>query len=146
MNKLGRRRGAVGWGKNHFYFARLGGDVVLGAVLVPIGVASDDNGLSPALDEARNVFDDDGLAEDSSVENVADGAVGRLPHLLEVELFDAALVGGDGGALDADLVLLHGVGGVNGDLVVGCITVLHAQIVVFCLQVDVGVDVLHACQ
>jgi hypothetical protein len=41
-------------------------------------------------------------------------------------------------------VLLHGVGGVNSDLIVGCITVLHAQIVVFCLQINVGVNVLHA--
>ena len=144
MNELGRGRGAVSRGKNHFDFARLRGDVVLAAVLVAIGVTSDDNRLSPALDEAGNVFDDDRLTEYSTVENVADGAVGRLPHLFEVELFDAGLVGGDGSALDAYLVLLHGVGGVNSDLIVGCITVLHAQIVVFCLQINVGVNVLHA--
>jgi hypothetical protein len=42
--------------------------------------------------------------------------VGRLPHLLELELLDALLIGGDGGALDADVALLDGLGGVNGDL------------------------------
>jgi len=38
--------------------------------------------------------------------HVADGAVGGLPHLLEVKLLDARLVRRDGGALDADAALL----------------------------------------
>jgi hypothetical protein len=37
-------------------------------------------------DHARDVGADDGLAEDRAVEDVANGAVGRLPHLLEAEL------------------------------------------------------------
>jgi hypothetical protein len=49
---------------------------------------------------------DDRLAEDDAAEDVADRAVGRLPHLLEAELLDARLVGRDGGALDADAVTL----------------------------------------
>jgi len=66
-------------------------------------VAADSNGLLPAGDAERYVLAQDGLAEDGAVEDVADGAVGRLPHLLEVELLDTGLIGGDGGALDADL-------------------------------------------
>ncbi len=42
--------------------------------------------------------------------------VGGLPHLLELELLDALLVGGDGRALDADVALLDGLSGINGDL------------------------------
>lgn len=41
--------------------------------------------------------------------------VGRLPHLLELELLDTGLIGGDGGALDADLVLLDGLGSIDRD-------------------------------
>lgn len=41
--------------------------------------------------------------------------VGGLPHLLQLELLDTGLIGGDGGALDADLVLLDGFGGIDRD-------------------------------
>ncbi len=113
-----------------------------GAVLVAVGVAADDDGLRPAGHQARHVLADDGLAEDDAAQDVADGAVGRAPHLLEAELFDAALVGGDGGALDGHAVLLGGVGGVDGDLVVGRVAVLDAEVVVFEVHVEVGVDQL----
>ena len=53
------------------------------------------------------------LAEHSSVEDVTDGAVGRLPHLLEVELLDTLLIGGDGRALDGNVVLQGRLGGVD---------------------------------
>ena len=101
-----------------------------GAVLVAEGVAADDDRLGPAGHQARHVLADDRLAEDHAAEDVADGAVGRLPHLLELELFDALLVGGDGGALDADAVLLDGVGGIDRDLVVGGVAVLDAEVVI----------------
>ena len=113
-----------------------------GAVLVAVGVAADDDGLRPAGHQARHVLADDGLAEDHAAQDVADGAVGRAPHLLEAELFDAALVGGDGGALDGHAVLLGGVGGVDGDLVVGGVAMLDAEVVVLEVDVEVGVDQL----
>ena len=101
-----------------------------GAVLVAVGVAADHERLGPARHQARHVLADDGLAEDDAAQDVADGAVGALPHLLEVELFDARLVGRDGRALDGDAVLLGGVGRVDGDLVVGLVAVLDAEVVV----------------
>ncbi len=57
-----------------------------------------------------NVVADDGLAEDGPAQDVPDGAVGRPPHVLEVELFHPLLVRSDGGALDAHVVLLDGLG------------------------------------
>ena len=62
--------------------------------------------------------------------------------LLEVELLDSRLIGGDGGALDAHRVLLDSLGGVNGDLVVGLVAVLEAEIVVLEVDVEVGEDEL----
>jgi len=48
-----------------------------------------------------------GFAEDHAAEDVADGAVRRPPHLLEVELLHAAFVRRDGRALhrNADLAV-----------------------------------------
>ena len=122
--------------------ALAGEQEVGGAVLVAVGVAADHERLGPAGHQARHVLADDGLAEDHAAQDVADGAVGRLPHLLELELFDARLIGRDGRALDGDAVLLGGVGRIDRDLVVGLVAVLHAEVVVLEVHVDVGVDQL----
>lgn len=73
---------------------------------------------------------------------VADSTVGRQPHLLELELLDTLLIGGDGRALDTDRVLLDGLGGIESDLVVGLVTVLQTKVVVLEVNVEVGVDEL----
>lgn len=75
-----------------------------------MGVSPDNNRLVPAGHKAGHVGADNGLTEDGTVEDVTDGAVGGLPHFLELELLHTFLVGGDGGALDADLVELDSVG------------------------------------
>lgn len=49
-------------------------------------------------------------------------------NLLEVELLDTGLIRSDGSALDTDLVLDDSLRSVDGDLVVGLITVLKALI------------------
>lgn len=58
-----------------------------GTVLVSKGMTTNNNGLSPARHQTRNVLDDDGLTEDGSSQDVTDGSVGGLPHLLKLELF-----------------------------------------------------------
>ena len=67
---------------------------------------------------------------------------GDLPHFLQVEFFDAGFVGRDRRALDADAVLLDGVGGVDRHLVVGLVAMLDAEIVVVEVHVQIGVDQL----
>lgn len=44
--------------------------------------------------------------------------------LLQLELLNTGLIGSDGGALDTNTILLDGLSGLDGDLVVGLITVL----------------------
>ena len=129
---LGRERDGELSGAGHLEVRRL--------VLVAVGVTADDDRLGPAGHQPRDVADDDRLAEHDAAEDVADRAVGRDPHLLQAELLDPRLVGGDGRALDADAVPLDGVGGVDGHLVVGRVTVLDAQVVVVEVDVEVGVD------
>lgn len=73
---------------------------------------------------------------------VSDGAVGRQPHLLELELVDTLLVWGDGRALDTNRVLLDSLGGIERDLVVGLVTVWQTEVVVLEVDVEVGEDEL----
>ena len=113
-----------------------------GAVLVAVGVAADDDRLRPARHQARHVAADDRLAEDDAAEDVADGAVRRLPHLLQAELLHPRLVGRDGGALDADAVLLDRLRRVDRHLVVGRVAVLDAEVEIEELDVEIGVDQL----
>src|SRR3546814_3928613 len=62
-----------------------------------------------------------------AADDVAQRAVRRLPHLLQAEFLDPLLVRRDGRALDADAVLLDGIRGVDRDLVVRLVALLHAQ-------------------
>src|SRR5690554_537920 len=111
-----------------------------GAILVAKGMAAHDDRLGPAGDQARHVLADDRLAEDHAAQNVADGAVGRTPHLLEAELLDALLIGGDGGAFDANAMLLDGMGSINGDLVIGSVPALDREVIIFDRQIEIGMD------
>src|SRR6185437_10423290 len=61
---------------------------------------------------------------------------------LEIELLHPRFVGGDGRALHADAVALDGVGRVDGDLVVGGVPMLHPQVVIVELEVEIREDQL----
>ena len=102
----------------------------------------DNDRLCPSWDESGNVLDHDGLAEDCSVELVTDGAVGTLPHFFKLEFLDTGLVSCDGGALNADLACLDGMSSIEGDLIIGGVTVLDAQVEILDVDVEVGEDQL----
>lgn len=89
-----------------------------------------DNGAGPPGDDAGDVFNDNWFSEDCAIENVTDRTIGASPHLFEVEFFDSGFVGGDGGALDANVVFFNGIGGVNSDLIVGLIAASDTEVVV----------------
>jgi hypothetical protein len=45
--------------------------------------------------------------------------------LLQLELLNTGLIGGDGGALDTDTILLNGLSSLDGDLIIGLVTVFN---------------------
>ena len=112
------------------------------AVLVAESVAADDDRLGPAGHQARHVRDHDRLAEDDATEDVPDRPVRRAVHLLEAELLDPGLVGGDRRALDPDAVLLDRVRRIDRDLVVGRVAAFDAEVVVLEVDVEVRKDQL----
>ena len=111
-----------------------------GLVLVAERMTGDDDGLCPTRDQPGDVAHDDRFAENGASENIADGAIGGLPHFLKAEFLDACLIGGDGGALDADMLTLDCFGGVDRDLIVGGVAILDAQIIVVKVHVQIGED------
>ena len=129
---------AVGWrvGERELPGAR---DLhVGGPILITEGVTADDDRLRPAGDEARDVADDDRLPEDHAAKDVADRAVGALPHLRQRELLYACLIRRDRGALHADAMLEDRVGGVDRHLVARRLAMLDREVVIPQIDVEVG--------
>jgi len=140
-NVLDSRLTTIGWSELNLDATRLRDNVILATVLITESVSTNNDWLGPAWHAPWNIFDDDRLSENSAVEDVSDGSIGTPPHLLEAELFDTALVRGDGGALDGNFVLLGCLSAINGDLIIGGVARCHRQVIVLSLQVHVRVDV-----
>ena len=96
--------------------------------------------LRPVGHQPRNVGDDDRLPEHHAAQDVADSAVGRDPHLLEVELLDPRFIRGDRGALHADPVLLDRVRRVDGHLVLGRIAIGDAKVVIVEVHIEIRMN------
>mmetsp|Transcript_58958 Transcript_58958/g.81813 ORF Transcript_58958/g.81813 Transcript_58958/m.81813 type:complete len:351 (-) Transcript_58958:3-1055(-) len=133
---------AVLRGEDHLEFTGSVNDEIGGLVLITESVSANNDGLLPAGDVSRDLVDDDGLSEDGAAEVISDGTVGGLPHLLKVEFLDSGLIGGDGGALNTNLAFSNGLSCIHGDLIVGLVSVFHAQIEILDVQVQEGEDKL----
>ena len=137
--ELGGLRAVLGCEGHSEFTGRLWAEVSR-PVLITKGVSAYYDGFGPAWHEARDVFNDDWLSKDCATDDVSDGAVGRPPHLLEVELSDASLVRRNRRALNANFAGLDGLRSVNGDLIVSGVTVLNAEIEVLDVKVQVRVN------
>ena len=131
---------ATGGGEDHFEGSRTLGNIVFGAILVSKSVSADDDGLLPPGHKSRYSGDDDRFSEDGTSQGVSYCAIGTEPHLLQVELFDSCLIGGNRRAFYADGVLLDRFSGINGDLVISFVAVGKTEVVVFEVYVEVRVN------
>ena len=126
---------AIGTGEHQFSLAGTR-DAELGALVhIAVGVTGNGDGLFPVFDHRLDAVDHDGCTEHGAVQHRADGAVGALPHFVQLVLVHALGVGGDGGTLDRNAVLLVGKGGIHGHLICGSVAVGQAQIIIFGLEV-----------
>lgn len=101
---------------------------ICGFVLISKSMSTDDNWLFPAWNEPWDIFNDDGLSKDSSIEYVPDGAIRAFPHFLELKLFNSGLIRGNGGTLNTYLALLNGLSRLNSNFVISGISMLDAQV------------------
>lgn len=124
-------------GEHELQFAWPIDDKILGLVLVAVRMTTDHNRIGPARHQTRNVRAENWLAKNGATEDVTDGAVRRQPHLLQLELLDALLIGRDRGALDADIVLQNGVCTIDGHLIVGGVAMRQTEIVILAIDLQV---------
>ncbi len=107
-------------------------------VYVSIGMAGDCDRLLPARQIRGDPLYQNRRAEYRAVQNSADRAIGRFPHLLEMVFLHSGGIGRDRGALHSNSILFCRHGGIYCYLVVGFIPVLKPQVIVFHVQVEIG--------
>ena len=103
-------------------------------------MTSNHNWLRPTRNKFWNVLANDWLTENDTIQNVANSAVGRLPHLLQVEFFYTGFIWCDCCAFHANTVLQNGMCRVNRYLIVRCVTIFDAQVVVLKIDVEIRQD------
>ena len=133
---------AVSWSEHDLGGTWFVNDIILASVLITISMSADDNWLGPSWHKSRDVGNDNWLSEDGTIENVSNGAVRTLPHLLETELLDPAFIRSDGSALNTNLALLNSLCSINCNLIVSCISALDRQVEVLGVNINVWENVL----
>ncbi len=92
--------------------------------MIAKGVTADHDRLGPVRYQTGHVFADDRFTENDAAQNIADGAVWRLPHFFQVEFLHARFIGRDRSTFDADPVLFDRVRRIDCDLVIGGVAML----------------------
>ena len=104
---------------------------------VAIRVSGNGDRLFPGGDKRLDAADKDRRTEHGAVQDCTDGAVGALPHLLELIFFHALRIRRDGGALNGDAILFRRFRRLDGDAVVGPVTVFQSEVIILGFQVDI---------
>ena len=131
---------AILWHICHCHGARTGHFKVGRFVLITVGMTPNNDRLVPVRHQFRNVLADNRLAKHDAIQNVANRAIWRLPHLLQVKFFNSGFVGGYRCAFHADPVFQDCVCRINRHLVSRCITALDAQVVVVDVDIEIRQD------
>src|SRR6185369_8092875 len=126
-----RRSSTALWGEFNRKLARFLYGEIRRLILIAKRMTADDDRLIPTLHIARYITADNRLAENRAIQNIADSAVGRLPHLFEVELFHTRFIRCNSGAFYPHTVLLDGIGRFNRDFILSFVAVFDRQIKIF---------------
>src|SRR5690606_9007354 len=100
-------------------------------VLISKSMTTNNNWLCPTLNVTRYVAHNDWLTENGSSHNVTNSSVRRFPHFFQSEFFNTLFIWSNGSTFDSYVIFFNCFSRINSNLVVGCISVLNSQIVVF---------------
>ena len=133
---------SVSTGEDKLCLAGGGDSVFCSLVNVAVSVTRDGDRLLPVANGGLYRVDKYGRAENSSVKDSADSAVGALPHLAEVVFLNTLLVGSDSSALYRNAVFLRCVSAVKGHLILGSLAFYQTEIVILGVQINEGKEQL----
>lgn len=117
-------------------------DEISRSVLIAKGMSSNNNWFFPSWNESWNVADDDRLSEYSTIENVSDGTIWTFPHMLKAEFLDSGFIRSDCSAFNTNFTFFDSIGSINGNLIIGCISVFDTEIKVFNVKIEEWEDKL----
>ena len=133
---------SAGGGEYHFKSARTGNNMIFRPILIAKSMSTNNDGFLPTGHKSRDARNDNRFPEHRSAQIISDRAIRAEPHLFQVKLFHSRLIGRDRRTFNPDGILLNGSGGLQGDLIVGLVTVGEAEIIVLEIDVEVRVDEL----
>ena len=97
----------------------------------------DDGGL-PSADIGFDPLDQDRSTENSTVQSRTDRSVGALVHSLQIVFLYTSRIWGNSRALDSDTIFFRGFCSIYCDLVIGLIPLRESEVIILCLEIDVG--------
>ena len=103
---------------------------------ITICMSGNSNWFLPCSDCWFNTFHNDWRTENSTIKNGTDRTIRALPHFFQIVFFHTSSVRCDCCTFDSNTVFLCCHGRINGYLIVGLISVLQPQIIIFCLQIN----------
>lgn len=108
--------------ENYLKFAWFFHNKVSGFILITESMSPDDNRLLPAWHQSRNIFDDNRLTKNSTIQYISDGAIRTFPHRLQFKFLNPCLIRCNSRTLDPYFTLLNSIGSIDSNLVVGSIS------------------------
>lgn len=95
-------------------------------ILITKGMTSNDDRFFPPWNKSWDVFNNDRLSENSTIQNISDGTIGAFPHLLKVEFFDPCFIWSNGSTFNSNLTLLNRISSINSNLIICSISMFDS--------------------
>ncbi len=124
--------------KDQFRFAGAVYTVLHISIDITVGMTRHDDGGLPSADIGFDPLDQDRSTENSTVQSRTDRSVGALVHSLQIVFLYTSRIGGNSRALDSDTIFFRGFCSIYCDLVIGLIPLRESEVIILCLEIDVG--------
>ena len=106
-------------------------------IYISISMSCNCNWFLPVLYARLNSFYNNWSTEHSTIKNCTDCSVRTLPHLFEIILIHTCCIRSDCCTLYCDFVFLCCKCGINCYLVICLVSVFQAEIIIFCLEINI---------
>lgn len=128
--------------ENYLELAWFINDNICSSVLISKSMSSNDYGLCPSWNKSWDIRDNNRLSEYSSVQFISNCAIRGLPHLFEAKFNNSGFIRSNSSAFNTNFVLLDSISSIYSDLVIGSISILNTEVIVFYLNVQMRQDQL----